>query len=293
MRAPAGPVAFATGDRVPREQLTAAPLRSLPRPSVLAAPLTKLRGAGPKLSAAAAEIGIESLGDLLRHLPRAYRDQADPIGLGELRLGEEATVRVEVRSARTRPDPPAAADDPRGEASPTRPELPPRFGSTAPGSPSGCAGHPAARPRQAREARLHRRRARAARHRGRGAAAGLHTTGIVPMHPASEKLRAQRIRDWVWQAIGFARDAVEPIPAGCAPGDASAGRGGRAGQLSLSRSRGRRRRGPPSPLLRRALPLPGRASEPARGAAARAPGLSPCRRRARSSSAGSRRCRSS
>ena len=42
--------------------------------------------------------------------------------------------------------------------------------------------------------------------------AGLHTTGIVPVHPASERLRPQRIREWVWQAIPQARHAVEPVP---------------------------------------------------------------------------------
>ena len=42
--------------------------------------------------------------------------------------------------------------------------------------------------------------------------AGLHTTGIVPVHPASERLRPQRIREWVWQATPLARHAVEPIP---------------------------------------------------------------------------------
>src|SRR4029077_14222845 len=45
-----------------------------------------------------------------------------------------------------------------------------------------------------------------------GGPAGLHTTGIVPVHPASEKLRPQRIREWVWQATPMARHAVEPIP---------------------------------------------------------------------------------
>jgi ATP-dependent DNA helicase RecG len=42
--------------------------------------------------------------------------------------------------------------------------------------------------------------------------AGLHTTGVVPVHPASEKLRPQRIREWAWQAMPMARHAVEPIP---------------------------------------------------------------------------------
>ncbi|HET8976331.1 MAG TPA: OB-fold nucleic acid binding domain-containing protein, partial [Solirubrobacterales bacterium] len=63
-----------------------------------------MRGAGPKLAEAAAELGIESLGDLLRHIPHSYRDRASPVRLGDLRLGEEATVEVEVRGrVRARP----------------------------------------------------------------------------------------------------------------------------------------------------------------------------------------------
>jgi len=41
---------------------------------------------------------------------------------------------------------------------------------------------------------------------------GLHTTGIVPVHPASERIRPQRLREWMWQALPLARHAVEPIP---------------------------------------------------------------------------------
>ena len=73
--------ALGTGEPLSRERLLSAPLRSWPVPDALAAPLTKLRGAGPKLSEAAAEIGIECLGDLLRHIPRAYRDRASPVSV--------------------------------------------------------------------------------------------------------------------------------------------------------------------------------------------------------------------
>ena len=48
---------------------------------------------------------------------------------------------------------------------------------------------------------------------GTRAPAGLHTTGIVAVHPASEKLRAQRLREWAWQTIPLALHAVEPLPA--------------------------------------------------------------------------------
>jgi hypothetical protein len=99
---PAAPVAFATTERQDRERLASAPLRSAPRPSLLGAPVSTLRGAGPKLAAAAAELGIETLGELLLHVPHSYRDRSAPRPLSELRIGEQATVEVEVRSSRLR-----------------------------------------------------------------------------------------------------------------------------------------------------------------------------------------------
>ncbi len=42
---------------------------------------------------------------------------------------------------------------------------------------------------------------------------GIHTTGLVPVHPATEGLRPQRIREWVWQALLRVGDVIEPLPA--------------------------------------------------------------------------------
>src|SRR5512132_3011517 len=97
------PRALATGELLESEELLDAPLKTTPLPSVLDAPITKLKGAGPKLATAASDMGISSLGDLLRHVPHSYRDRANPVGLGDLRLGEEATVEVEVAGAKLRP----------------------------------------------------------------------------------------------------------------------------------------------------------------------------------------------
>src|SRR4051794_19731245 len=101
--APYVPRAVGSGEPLGRDRLLAAPLRSLPRPAILDAPITTLRSAGPKLAAAAEEMGIATLGDLLRHLPRGYRDRAEPVRLADLRLGEEATVEVEVIRTKVRP----------------------------------------------------------------------------------------------------------------------------------------------------------------------------------------------
>jgi ATP-dependent DNA helicase RecG len=209
---PAGadlPRALGSGDPLDRDVLLAAPLKTLPRPSILDAPITKLRGAGPKLSAAAEEMGIASLGDLLRHLPHGYRDRAEPVGLADLRLGEEATVEVEVVSAKVRPTRrrrltilEAQVSDSSGKATAVwfnRAWLADRLNEGT---------------RLLLHGKLEKRGFTVAEHEflDSSDAVGLHTTGIVPVHPASERLRPQRIREWAWQAMPQARHAVEPVP---------------------------------------------------------------------------------
>ncbi len=204
------PRAVATGEILELERLLEAPLKSTPRPSILDAPITKLKGAGPKLAAGASEMGIGSLGDLLRHLPHSYRDRANPVGLGDLRLGEEATVEVEVAGAKLRPTRrrrltilEADVFDSSGKVKAVwfnRAWLADRL---QPGT------------RLLLRGKLEKRGFNVSEHEfleGASESAGPHTTGIVPVHPASERLRPQRIREWIWQATPMARHAVEPIP---------------------------------------------------------------------------------
>jgi ATP-dependent DNA helicase RecG len=202
------PRAFATGEVIERADLLVAPLKTAPRPSILDAPITKLKGAGPKLAEAAAEMGISSLGDLLRHLPHSYRDRANPVGLGDLRLGEEATVEVEVMGAKLRPTRrrrltilEADVFDRSGKAKAVwfnRAWLADRL---VPGS------------RLLLHGKLEKRGFNVSEHEFLGGdSAGLHTTGIVPVHPASERIRPQKLREWIWQTAPLARHAVEPIP---------------------------------------------------------------------------------
>jgi ATP-dependent DNA helicase RecG len=205
------PRALGSGDPLERERLLAAPLKTLPRPSILDAPITKLRGAGPKLSAAAAEMGIANLGDLLRHLPHGYRDRAEPVLLSELRLGEEATVEVEVASAKVRPTRRRRLTILEAQVSDSSSKAKAIWFNRAwlvdrlqPGT------------RLLLHGKLEKRGFTVAEHEFLDVAddesAGLHTTGIVPVHPASERIRPQRLREWVWQALPAVRHAVEPIP---------------------------------------------------------------------------------
>lgn len=203
--------ALGSGERVARDALRAAPLRSLPRPSRLGAPLRSLRGAGPKLSEAAAEMGIETVGDVLAHVPRDYRDLSRVRLLGELATGEEGTVAVEVRSARLRPIPrrrlsivEATVADESGPMKAIWFNQAWLMDRLTPGA------------RMLLYGKVEREQFRVSAYEfveGRGGGMGIHTTGIVPVHPASERLKAKNIREWAWQTLPLAVHAVEPLPA--------------------------------------------------------------------------------
>ena len=90
------PTAFATSHELDRDELLAAPLR-WPRPSALDLPLRIT----PSTAAEAAEqLGLQTVGDLLEHLPRDRRESRT---VAALTRGESATVVVEVRSITSRP----------------------------------------------------------------------------------------------------------------------------------------------------------------------------------------------
>jgi len=208
---PAPPTAFATGFAQDRDELRAADLRSAPRPSLLTASVQTLKGAGPKLAAAAADMDLGSVGDILLHIPHSYRDRAEPRKLAELRIGEEATVEVDVRSARVRPTRrrglvivEAAVADDSGPAKAVWFNQAWLVDRLTEGTRLLLFG------------KLDRSGFRVEAHEVLGAggpATGIHTTGIVPVHPASERLRAQRLREWAWQARPLACCAIEPLPA--------------------------------------------------------------------------------
>jgi ATP-dependent DNA helicase RecG len=205
------PRALGSGSAQDRAELRGARLRSLPRPSLLGAPLTALRGAGPKLAGAAGELGVETVGDLLRHLPHGYRDRAAVRAAAELRLGEQATILVEVRSARVRPTRrrnlrivEATVADASGPIKATWFNQAWLAERLTPGTRLLLYG------------KLERQGFRVEAHEfvgENGAPQGIHTTGLVPVHPASERLRPQRIREWTWQALDAAGQAIEPLPA--------------------------------------------------------------------------------
>ena len=201
-RALGSPEALALGD------LRRAPLRSRPQPSRLDAPITALRGAGPRLSAAAAELHLSTLGDLLLHVPHRYLDRSEIRELAGLRTGEQATVEVEVRSVRVRPTRKRRLRIVEaGVADRSGPMTAIWFNQAwiadrlAPGTRLLLSG------------KLERDRFRVAEYEFVEGGSGRHTTGIVPVHPAGEGLTPKRIRDWASQVGSLARHAIEPLPA--------------------------------------------------------------------------------
>jgi ATP-dependent DNA helicase RecG len=200
-----------SGEPLDRAGMSGVRLRSMPRPAKLDAPLTSLRGAGKKLSATASSIGIDTLGDLLAHVPHGYRDHSTVRKLGELRLGEEATVIAEVRSARVRPTRrrnlrivEATVADETGPLKAVWFNQAYLAEKLRPGVHVLLHG------------KLDRQGLRVSSHEivhPAAGATGIHTLGIVPVHSATDGLPANRLRDWAWQAMPLAVEEVEPLPA--------------------------------------------------------------------------------
>ncbi len=203
------PRAIGTGEEQDHDSLRRVALRGLPRPSRLRDPISDLKGAGPKLTAAAEAIGIGTIGDLLWHVPRGHTDHAGVRQVADLALDEQATVRVTVRSARVRPTRrrnlrlvEASVADESGPMKAVWFNQAYLADRLRPGTSLLLNG------------KLGRSGFTVAAHEFVGSGGGgLHTLGIVPEHGATAQLNRKRLREWIWQAIAHADDAIEPLPA--------------------------------------------------------------------------------
>jgi ATP-dependent DNA helicase RecG len=200
------PRAFASTDSLSDPALREAPLRSAPRPSRLAEPVAIKPDRAQR---ALGTLGIETVGDLLEHVP--FRpERRDARRIADLTVGEEATVIAEVRriakrSARRRRMTlvEATVADDSGVLKVTwfnQPWLADRY---PPGTRLLLHGRYDGRdrftPRETEPAE--------------GAAAELYAGGFVAVHPASQGISSQRIRELVAAARERVHDAVEPLPA--------------------------------------------------------------------------------
>jgi ATP-dependent DNA helicase RecG len=205
-----GPVArrFAGGAELTRAQLLAAPVH-WPRPSALDISLEALEGIGPKLAEAAAEAGIGTVGDLLLRFPHSHRDRTI-VPVASLAPKKQATVLVEVLGAK-----PSAfrrrglsilsvkVGDESGSVRATwfnQPWVAKKLTSGASLLLTGS--------RDKRGFRVSEYEVMAD---GPRVHAG-EAQRLVPVHPGTEALKAQRIRHWVEQAVRWAGNVLEPLP---------------------------------------------------------------------------------
>ncbi|MFN2617127.1 MAG: ATP-dependent DNA helicase RecG [Thermoleophilaceae bacterium] len=194
---------FAGTDELTEEAARAAPLRSLPRPSLLAEPLSLKGPPGKALEA----LGIESYGDLVEHLPREHRER-DARPIASLAPGDEAAVAVVVRKVAVRPM--RNRRQKRVEArvaDQTGPMLAVWFNQPwvarqlTEGSEVLLYGQ-----------RRDRNQFWVKEHELLDGDLAAPAVGRVPMYPASEGISAARLRKLVWDAFGRMRHAVEPLP---------------------------------------------------------------------------------
>jgi ATP-dependent DNA helicase RecG len=181
-------------------------VRSLPRPSRLAEPLT-LKGAAGK---ALATLGIETHADLVEHLPREHRER-DARDVASLQAGEEAAVAVTVRSVSVRPM--RNRRQKRVEArvfDQTGPMLAVWFNQPWVARQLGEGSQVLIYGQRRDRNQFWVKEWEQLGVDGPPAPA----TGRVPMYPASEGITAARLRQLIWEDLQpMLRHTVEPLPA--------------------------------------------------------------------------------
>ena len=190
-----------------------------------------LDGVGPKLAEAAAVAGIETVGDLLLRFPHSHRDRT-VVPVSSLEPKKQATVRVEVLGAK-------ASTFRRRGLSITSIKVGDDSGSVRaswfnqpwvaqkliPGSSLLLTGSRDKRGFRVSEYEVMAGGPRVlSREEGGPAGEGVldpppptppagEAQKLVPVHPATEQLKAQRIRQWMEQAVRWVGNVFEPLPA--------------------------------------------------------------------------------
>jgi ATP-dependent DNA helicase RecG len=184
-----------------------------PRPRVRADEsfsVTTLSGVGPKVAERLGTLGIETIGDLVEHVPRDFLDWSKATGFGALRLGQEATVECTVERARVRPTR-------RRNLKLVEATVVDREGSRAIAvwfNQAWLAERLVAGTRLLIHGELQSGGTfKVERHEFDGDRAGLHTVGLVPLYPASEAVSTVKLRELTEKALPLARWYPDPLPA--------------------------------------------------------------------------------
>jgi ATP-dependent DNA helicase RecG len=237
---------FAGGGKLDRQRLLDAPVH-WPRPSALDVSLAALKGVGPRLAEAAAQAGIATVGDLLLRFPHSHRDRTI-VSVASLEPGEKGTIRVEVLTSAGRPfrkrgltitsakvgddsgsvraswfNQPwvgqkltvgtrlllTGSRDKRGFRVSEYELIPAGEGEGGGAPPSGWVFRQESGP-AVREGEGGEKEDAAA---PEGHPHPPSHTRLMPVHPATEQLKAQRIRQWVEQALPLVGNEIEGLPA--------------------------------------------------------------------------------
>src|SRR5918997_1131955 len=159
----------------------------------------------------AAALGLETVGDLLEHLPDRRLDRREGRTLASLAPGEEATVGVVVKGVATRPmrrrggvRVEARVSDSSG------PALAIWFGQPWVARQLEAGASVLLHGSLKRRNEFH---VREWEHQTCGDDAAIHTRGHVPLYPAAEGITKRVLRELAWNARGAVHEAVESLPA--------------------------------------------------------------------------------
>jgi ATP-dependent DNA helicase RecG len=182
---------------------------SVPRPERLQANLETLTGVGQAVARRLRRLGLEQVGDLLWQRPRRYEEPVPTKRISDLFGDEEAAIECVVRSASSRR---------RGRLQ----ILTARVADDSGEIKATWFNQPWLEKRLVQGARV-RLRGRANRY---GFAVSsydfegeVETADFAPVYPAAEDVSQKKLRDLRAQALTFARDAGDPLPAGLRAGE--------------------------------------------------------------------------
>ena len=176
---------------------------------------TGVREKGPEAHVALAQIGVNTVGDLLRHYPRRYIDRTRVQAIGDLGIGEPATVLASVKNVRRRPirGPgrrtlvTVTLSDGTGELDLTFFNQPWAASIYRVGAEVAAWGIAS---RYGRRLQLANQEAEVLRGEERGL---VHTGRITPIHPATEGITTRTIRELVFVALERLPAIHDRIPA--------------------------------------------------------------------------------
>ena len=193
---------FASSSELTEAQLRDPQLR-WPRISALDLSLQALEGVGPKLAETAADAGIATVGDLLSRFPHRHRDR-QIVPVASLEPKQQASIAVEVLANAGRPFRrrglsilSVKVGDESGTIRATWFNQPWLAAKLTEGTQMLLTGSADKRGFRVSEYEF----------------SGDASEGLVPVHPGTEQLKAQRLRQWIEQAIRSVGNVLEPLPA--------------------------------------------------------------------------------